>query len=257
MVSAHDPQAYGAALGADYDALYPESHDALQTGATVAFLARLAAHDGGAGSVLEFGIGTGRVALALLEHGVSVAGIEGSEAMLATLRSKPRGPEIEVVVGDFVSARVAGEHDVVVMTLNAIFAPGTRADQTACVRNAARHLRPGGFFVVEAYVLAPDQLSGGWSIWPRSVTADHVELQLARYDLPTNRVERMLVHLRPAGVHLVEVKDTYAWPSELDLMAEAAGFELSARTGDWGGEPFSASSARHVSAYRLKDVGSP
>ncbi|MGI8801045.1 MAG: class I SAM-dependent DNA methyltransferase [Solirubrobacteraceae bacterium] len=255
-MSEHDPTAYGAAIGPDFDALYPDSHESLQTDATVAFLASLAGGGGRSGAVLEFGVGTGRVALGLLERGVDVSGIEESTAMLARLIEKPRGREVEVVVGDFVSARINRTFDVVVVTMNAIFAPGSRADQAACFRNAARHLEPGGFFVVEAYVLQPDQLGGAWSIWPRSVTADHVELQLARYDLPTSRVQRMLVHLRSSGVRLVEVNDTYAWPSELDLMAEAAGFELHGRTGDWRGEPFAGSSVRHVSVYRLKDVGS-
>jgi len=256
-VSQHDPTAYGAAVGGAYDALYPESHDALQTEATVAFVAELASGSGRPGSVLEFGIGTGRIALALLEKGVRVAGIEGSEEMLGRLRGKPRGNEIDVVVGDFVSSRVDGAFDVVIVTLNTIFAPGTRADQVACFRNAARHLIPGGYFVVEAYVLQPAQLSSSWSIWPRSVQADQVELQLSRYDLPTNRVERTFVHLRADGVHLVEVKDSYAWPSELDLMAEAAGLDLHARVGDWNGAPFTGSSRGHVSVYRFSGTESP
>jgi SAM-dependent methyltransferase len=256
-MSEHDPDAYGAAVGAAYDALYPDSHDAMETDATVALLERLAAGEDGAGSVLEFGVGTGRIALGLKERGVAVAGIEGSEAMVAQLRAKPGGREVPVVVGDFVSASVDGAFDVVVMALNTIFAPGSRADQMACFSNAARHLRPGGLFVVEAYVLQPDQLSGGWSIWPRSVGGDHVELQLARYDLPTNRVERTLVHLRPAGVDLVEVKDTYAWPTELDLMAEACGFTLRARTADWKGAEFTGTSTSHVSVYVVNGLDSP
>lgn len=255
-MSQHDPTAYGTTVGGDYDALYPESHDALQTDATVAFVADLASDSGRVGSVLEFGIGTGRIALALIEKGARVAGIEGSEQMLERLRGKPRGSEIEVVVGDFVSARVDGVFDVVILTLNTIFAPGTRADQMACFRNAARHLKPNGYFVVEAYVLQPEQLSSSWSIWPRSVQADHVELQLARYDLPTNRVERTFVHLSPDSVRLVEVKDTYAWPSELDLMAEASGFEPHARLGNWKGEPFTGASRGHVSVYRLSETES-
>lgn len=255
-VSEHDPSAYGAAVSADYDMLYPESHDAHQTDATVALIAELA-RSGGHSAVLEFGVGTGRLAIALVDRGFRVSGIEGSGEMLARLRAKPRGKEVHVVLGDFVSTQVDGLFSVVFMALNTIFAPGTRSDQVECFRNAARHLEPGGCFVVEAYLLQPEQLSGSWSIWPRSVQADHVELQLARYDLPTNRVERTLVHLRPEGLHLVSVIDSYAWPGELDLMADITGFDLDSRHGGWAGEPFSASSGRHVSIYRLRDLGSP
>jgi len=44
----------------------------------------------------------------------------------------------------------------------------------------------------------------------------------------------------------------YIWPSELDLMAQLAGFELEARHADWSGAEFTAESASHVSVYRLK-----
>jgi hypothetical protein len=41
------------------------------------------------------------------------------------------------------------------------------------------------------------------------------------------------------------------WPSELDLMAQLAGFALESRHGDWRGSEFTAASTSHVSVYRL------
>jgi len=46
----------------------------------------------------------------------------------------------------------------------------------------------------------------------------------------------------------------YIWPSELDLMAQLAGFELEARDADWAGAEFTAESRSHVSVYRLPAV---
>jgi hypothetical protein len=43
----------------------------------------------------------------------------------------------------------------------------------------------------------------------------------------------------------------YIWPSELDLMAQLAGFELEARHADWTGAEFTAESRSHISVYRL------
>ena len=43
----------------------------------------------------------------------------------------------------------------------------------------------------------------------------------------------------------------YIWPSELDLMAQLAGFELEARHADWAKAEFTAESQSHVSVYRL------
>ena len=243
--SSHDPRAYGERVGADYDALYPGSH--LETDAAVAALAALSEPAGR--SILEFGVGTGRLALPLLELGLTVAGIEASEAMLAELRAKPNGEAVHVVVGDFAEARVEGRFAVVALTFNAIFALPTREAQIACFRNARRHLAPGGCVVVEAFVLGPEQIRGDWSIQPRRVEHEHVELELARYDAAAQRIERTLVHLLPTGVRLVGVKDTYAWPGELDLMARAAGLQLRSRAAGWLGEPFDSSSRKHVSIY--------
>jgi hypothetical protein len=41
----------------------------------------------------------------------------------------------------------------------------------------------------------------------------------------------------------------YAWPSELDLMAELAGMRLRDRWAGWKKEPFGSSSTRHISVY--------
>ena len=247
-MNAYDPASYGETIGAEYDLLYPAS--CFETEATVAALATLArsAPDSG-GSILEFGIGTGRLALPLLEQGFKMAGIDASEAMLTHLKAKPRGKEIDVVLDNFATARVEGLFSVVVLAINGITDPPTREAQLACFRNARRHLEPGGCFVIETYVLHAEQLSGDWSIWPRLVQHEHVELQLSRYDPATSVLERTLVHLRPEGVHLVAVKDNYAWPGELDLMARAAGLRLRSRHAGWLGEVFDASSRNHVSIY--------
>jgi 16S rRNA A1518/A1519 N6-dimethyltransferase RsmA/KsgA/DIM1 with predicted DNA glycosylase/AP lyase activity len=71
---------------------------------TADFLVDLAG-DGGA---LEFGIGTGRVALPLAQRGVRVHGIDVSPAMVERLRGKPRGEAITVTIGDFTTTRVGG-----------------------------------------------------------------------------------------------------------------------------------------------------
>lgn len=43
----------------------------------------------------------------------------------------------------------------------------------------------------------------------------------------------------------------YIWPSELDLMARLAGFQLEARWADWDRSEFTAESRSHGSVYRL------
>jgi SAM-dependent methyltransferase len=204
-------------------------------------------------SVLEFGIGTGRVALPLHRDGLRVAGIEGSDRMLAQLRGKPDGDALEVVLGDYRDTLLApGTFSVVVLALNGIFDPRGRGTQLDIFRNAARHLAPGGCFIVETWVMNDAQRSGDWSVTPRYVAAEHVELQLARYDIATNQIERTLVHLRPQGLNFVTVTDTYAAPGELDVMADVTGFDRLARYGSWTRAEFTVTSTRSISVYQLR-----
>ena len=48
---------------------------------------------------------------------------------------------------------------------------------------------------------------------------------------------------------LVSLPFRYAWPAELDLMAELAGLRLRERFGGWAHEPFTGESRKHVSVW--------
>src|SRR3954469_20852448 len=114
----------------------------------VDFLAELA----GERRALELGIGTGRIALPLAARGVSVHGIELSKAMVARLREKPGAEEIGVTIGDFATATVDGAFSLAYLVFNTINNLTTQEAQVACFRNVARHLEPGGCFVIEVGV---------------------------------------------------------------------------------------------------------
>lgn len=238
----YDPSAYGRAVAEEYDSLY---RTVPGTAETVSALADMSA----GGPILEMGIGTGRLALPLAERGIEVAGIEGSEEMVEQLRVKPGGEEIHVVVGDFAEARVTGEFAVVVLALHTIFGLPSADRQIRCFENAARHLRPGGVFVIEARVLDPADFRGGQALEPRFADAEQVELQVQRFDAVTQRVEVTNVHLSNAGVKLNSYVNQYTTPREFDLMARIAGLRLRERWEDWLHEPFTAHSRRHVSVY--------
>ncbi len=59
------------------------------------------------------------------------------------------------------------------------------------------------------------------------------------------------VVIRDGDVRLYPVRLRYAWPSELDLMAELAGLRRRDRWADWNRAPFEASSGTHVTVYEL------
>jgi SAM-dependent methyltransferase len=97
----------------------------------------------GSGRALELGIGTGRIALPLVERGVPVHGIEISNAMVARLRAKPGGEDIGITIGDFATTTVDGTFSLAYLVFNTILNLTTQGAQVACFRNVAAHLEPG------------------------------------------------------------------------------------------------------------------
>ncbi len=141
-------------------------------GPTVDFLANLA----GAGPALEFAIGTGRVAIPLIECGVAVSGIELSPAMVDPLEKK--GCDVPVVVGDMATITVPGEFSLVYLVWNGLGNVRTQPEQVACFQNAARHLAPGGRFVIELWVpsirrLPPGQAGAFFHIGEQTSASTH------------------------------------------------------------------------------------
>ena len=135
-------------IAARYDDGCADMFDPGVVGPTVDFLAALA----GDGAALEFGIGTGRIALPLSERGVAVTGIDLSTAMVERLRAKPGSDRVATTIGDFATVRVEGAFRLVYLLFNTIMNLTTQDDQVACFANAAAHLEPGGCFVVEVGV---------------------------------------------------------------------------------------------------------
>ncbi|MFF2569965.1 class I SAM-dependent DNA methyltransferase [Streptomyces sp. NPDC058084] len=229
-----------------YDAEETEMSSAAVLGPTLDFLSELA----GDGRALEFAVGTGRVGVPLRERGVPVAGIELSEHMAAVLRRKIDEDMLPVTLGDMATTVVPGEFTLVYLVYNTLSNLLTQDEQVECFRNAARHLAPGGRFVVELGVPPLRFLPPGQVAVPFDVSERH--LGFDTFDL----VEQVLVshHLTLDGEDGRYRRDRsrhrYAWPAELDLMARIAGLELERRVADWDGAPFDQNSSKHVSVWR-------
>lgn len=204
----------------------------------------------GDGRALELAIGTGRVAVPLAARGTPVAGIELSRPMLDRLREKADEATIPVTVGDMATARAPGEFTLVYLVYNTISNLLTQDGQVACFRNAARHLLPGGRFVIELWVPELRTLAPGKAA--TVFAAEPGYLGLDTYDVLHQRV--VSHHFRfgdGTGAELFRSPHRYIWPAELDLMAQLAGFALESRHADWAGTEFTAESPSHVSVYRL------
>lgn len=212
--------------------------------ATVEFLASFC----NGGRALEFGIGTGRIAIPLSRHGIQVTGIDLSPAMIAQLESKLDGGQIETLVGDFATTKTHRSFDLVYLVYNTIMNLTCQSQQVECFRNAASHLAPGGHFVVEVMVPALRQLPPGQTVHPFEVSDMYWGLD--EYDTISQRLVSHHLQQTEDGCVRSSVPFRYVWPSELDLMANLAGMIPVERWADWNRNPFTEESTSHVSVWR-------
>ncbi|HEX7313948.1 MAG TPA: class I SAM-dependent methyltransferase [Pyrinomonadaceae bacterium] len=203
----------------------------------------------GSGRALELGIGTGMVALPLAARGVEVHGIDASPEMVSVLRSKPGGDAVPVSMSDFAEVGVAGEFSLVYVVYNTLFALQTQEEQVRCFRNVAARLAPGGAFVVEAFVPDLAQLSAGRGVRLLHMTDERVGIRVYEHDPVGQKMRSRQVIFSDGGTRVFPVEVRYAWPPELDLMAQLAGLRLRERWSDWRRGRFDAKSEKHVSVY--------
>lgn len=216
---------------------------------TIEVLSKLA----GDGPAVEFAIGTGRVAIPLVEAGVQVTGVELSHAMISRLREKVGEERIPVVQGDMTDASAGEDFSLAFLVFNTISNLLTQDEQVRCFQNAARHLAPGGRFVIELWVPQLRSLPPGHGATVEVSQPGY--LLVDTYDVLRQHV---VSHHVQFGPELSEGRDAkiartphrYIWLSELDLMARLTGFELESRWADWDRSEFTADSRSHVSVYR-------
>jgi SAM-dependent methyltransferase len=236
---------FGEEVAARYDESEGFMFDPAHIEAVTDFLAELA----GDGAALELGIGTGRIALPLARRGVRVHGIDLSDAMVARLRAKPGGEEIDVTMGDFATTRVDATFSLAYLVFNTIMNLTTQDEQVACFENVSAHLEPGGCFVIEVVVPALQRLPPGETFQPFHVGESHVGID--EYDVVNQGlVSHHFQRTDDGTFRKASGPFRYVWPAELDLMARIAGMTLRGRYGDWNREPFTAESERHVSVWQ-------
>ncbi|MHB8621501.1 MAG: class I SAM-dependent methyltransferase [Chloroflexota bacterium] len=187
------------------------------------------------GPFLDVGCGTGRVALAMAEHGYEAMGLDSSESMLAIGLSKAAG-RIELVRADMRSFDLGRRFALAAITLNAFMHLLEIEDQIRALRCVAGHLAPGGRAVISAinpYSMSlqdseskliheftrPDPAAGSTvtKLSAREVdAADQIERVTYIYDEATDgRVCRTTT--------VLDFRYTYRF--ELELLARQAGLE--------------------------------
>lgn len=249
-VDGYDASTYGERWAANYDRWTVTSGIAATTAAAVAGLTQLLDDIGHpSGPALELGVGTGRVALPLADRGVAIHGIDSSPAMVERLRAKPGGQDIPVTVGDFADVAVDATFPLVFAVFNTFFALRDQAAQVRCFAAVAEHLTPGGVFVLETFVPDPARFADGQRVAVGDLDVDSAALEVSLHDPVRQQVRSHHLHVSAEEVRVMPVVIRYAWPSELDLMAQLAGLRLRHRWAGWSRAPFTAASRVQIAVY--------
>jgi SAM-dependent methyltransferase len=238
---------YNEKLASVYEQMYPIDFD---TTAAVDFLSSLAPVPA---SVLELGVGTGRIAVPLAARGYEVHGIDGSEAMLGKLRERDPEGTVTAMLGDFTSTGTDRTFDVITLVLNTFYVAVTKEQQLGCLRKVREQLAPGGRFVLDAFDPSPYHTMQKPEASIRYLNEGAVMLD----SITVDRARQLMVATHtivdggpPETTHHVI---RYAFPLEIDLLAELSGLRLVDRYDGWSKGPYTSASVRHVSVYERAD----
>lgn len=241
----YDKRTYGSLWARFYDTTYSKADDS-----QVDLLAR---HAGDPPRALELAIGSGRLAIPLSDRGVDVSGIDISEEMVANLQSRPGGEDIPVTMGDFADVDVEDSFPLIFLAFNTLFALLTQQRQVECFQNVADRLEPGGRFIIDCFVPDVkrfDSYNTRMAVSSIGSVDEHI-YEMAVYDPVNQRISSHTVRRNSDGETVVlPVEIRFAWPSEIDLMAQLAGLELEDRFGWYDLRPFTERSTSHMSIYR-------
>ena len=242
----YTPSSYGDAFADVYDDWYSSlgDHDLVDA------LVRHMPAEGA--DVLELGVGTGRLLnrLVTARAGITdrLTGVDTSAAMIARAGRVPSLADARLEVGDFSESLPGDGYDLVFCGDNTFFNLADTAAMSRAMSLVRSVMRVSGRFVIDAFV--PGEDTDGDRVSIRTITTESVVLNVSRHDEAGQRIVGQFVELaNGAPVRLRPWVVRYAWPAELDAIAERAGLRLAERHGDGSRGDFTADSRRHVSVY--------
>jgi SAM-dependent methyltransferase len=191
------------------------------------------------GPVLEYGVGSGRIALELARAGMQVVGVDLSRPMLSALgralKSEPAevAARVQRVHGDMRRVRLGRKFRLVIAPFNVVLHLYSRIDVEAFFARVREHLTPGGRFVFDFSVPQPSDLARDPRRWfgsPRfrHPTSGELVRYAERFDYDPMR-QLLVVWMRfspTSGRRSWTVPLTHRqfFPQEMAALLEHAGF---------------------------------
>lgn len=206
------------------------------------------------GPVVEWGAGTGRLAVPLAEMGHEVTAVEVSEGMVEVGQEK--GNAVRWVQGDIREALLGQSYGLAICAFNSLLCLLSVEDAVKFLRNAREHLVPGGLLGIEVSAFSPDELSDppGGPVLRHDFTRKQPDggrlerFSVSRYDPASQLLYMRLFYELYGEQGALENKRAHdltirvVGRGELELMLKLAGFEVEAVYGGFEGEPFDAGS---------------
>jgi len=185
------------------------------------------------GSVLELGVGTGRIAVPIAADGIRVIGVDSSRAMLdvCARRAALAGVEVDLRVGDLREPPVRERVPLVICPFRSLLHMQTDEDRRRVLASARELLLPEGRFVFDVFAPGADDVAQTHDRW---LEREPGIFELALWD----ESERTLtLTVRGAGG---ETTMTLAWlsPDEWRSLLLESGFEVEACYGWFDRTPF-------------------
>lgn len=205
--------------------------------------------------ILELGCGTGRVLLPIAEAGHSVTGVDISPSLLAVMRSKKQFTHhvsrITLHKADLRTFDLPEKDFAFAFcTSNTLMHLTTQEDQLTVLRNAYRHLRPGGLLLVDLFnpdlsrLLAISGVQEFADQWEDEETgAQVVKWSVRTLDWAEQIQDTLFIYeeVLPDGLMrriLCPFTLRFLWQSEAELLLEKAGFSVDGVWGDFDGNPY-------------------
>jgi ubiquinone/menaquinone biosynthesis C-methylase UbiE len=218
--------------------------------------------------ILELGCGTGRVLLPLAAAGHTITGVDISSALLARAADKLKQQhltgQVHLLQADLRAFDLPQKAFAFAFcTSNTLMHFPTAVDQIAVLRNAARHLRPGGRLLIDLF--NPDLLrlfavEGVMELadrWQDAQTgAEVLKWSVRRIDLAEQLQETLFIYEEVYADGRTQrticpFTLRFLWRSEAELMLQAAGLRVEDVMGDFEGAPY-ASDSEHLILIAVK-----
>jgi SAM-dependent methyltransferase len=187
------------------------------------------------GTVVELGVGTGRIAVPVAAAGVPVIGVDSSAGMLEVCRRRAEAAGVERLLdlrlGDLRDPPVVEQVRLVICPFRALLHLETDAERRRALEAVRGLLAPGGRFVFDVFAPSAEDIADTHGRW---LEREPGIWEQAHWDL-----ERRVLTLRLRGSK-TETSMRLSWlpTEEWRTLLEQAGFEIDACYGWFDLRPY-------------------